>query len=308
MSSLSNLVTRGVRTLQSYLKGQFAYIPGMSFGLKALTSALTLEQNDGVIVFGSPNYIALGSKMFIKPIDVLSGSPLTTQFKYTNSDATLTEYSLCEYQQARIRSLVVTIIPSNKLADRQGTIAVGLAPVYTDAAKSDWTRVLKVPSITEVAKLKTHYVGDYQQRIVLRHRAIPSDATTNVFSPLSTNVFVLVIVYQDLCRPSQSTEFTADDCAMTVKLDGRVEVRDPVIDMSRVQSSDGKKMQIDFSDIQGSLFTDSIIDIFRGVSLFVTTPQGDYALSEHEEFVCPITGSKKLRGIVAHGLADMEQT
>lgn len=272
----------------------------MSIGLKALTSALTTSEVNGVMVFDSPNYLALGTKFFVTPISLLSGTPLATQFKYTQSNAQLEEYSICEYQQARIKRLNVSLIPSNKMADRQGTWTIALSPLYSfgssSSAVSDWTRVKKVPTSFELSKLPIRYVGPYQRTIRLSHSTNAEDSMANFFLPLAQAVYVIAVVYEDLSRPSQSTEFTADDCAFTIRLDGVVEVRDPIIDMTRVDSKDGKQFSIKFSDMKTGLYKDRIEDILGGTSMTVTTPTGDYILATHEEV--EEQGSKKLHGVV----------
>lgn len=227
-ATFGQLVARGVRNITSCIWGTGLALKFVDFGLHLFGITSEPKITSGAFEATDMTFVGAGGKILLKYVNLLTPSKAGVRLGqgFTPDGNKLAQLFSCDYTEARIKSLTISVMPTGPASRRCGEWTIAFTPFYDASDINFWLAERVVPDENSI-KLMTYATTSAASRpLRLNIRPRATDGYFNLFHPLSSAFGCLCVRFD---QPARSTyvQFTPDDLAFDCVVSGDVELRRP---------------------------------------------------------------------------------
>lgn len=214
-SSLGSLIATATTTLLSYIPGGTAFKPIADYAFKSFgwsTGSFSNSEDedniDAELLYAAPSSIAgVSSNIALPYVRLVAnsqyGAQTTSSVRAGPPQATF----ISKYDEVRLTSLKITIIPTGSLGSRQGMWCAVFLPVLDVEAEDELQRgtssnYCSIPSYNDLQMINGSVTRPAQTKIIINYS--PNTPYTRDFHHLKEYVGILKIAYLDMERERAS--------------------------------------------------------------------------------------------------------
>lgn len=253
-------IIKGAKSLLSTIPGSTWIGDMASFAWKAINmSAVEFDGSNYDVLANTKNPCCLSAQFTISPSVIMAGSVNTVAV----TDNPVTGNYSSTFYDARVRWLRVKLIPSAKMSERQGVIALAFLPFR---------------NVSDEATYKADASIQYFDRVMRRPGARSGPATTPLavtwvpsvldgfgyqYHPLTEAIGLVVAAFQDTAHANDLVNYSPEVATFSVAVEGELGCR-----QGSVTTYKSFKMTVN--------------DFLKGKTERIITPNGDYTFSHDE--------------------------
>lgn len=143
----------------------------------------------------------------------------------TNLESRFRKGYLTKFQDARLKSMSVTVIPDSISSQRQGMIALAFIPFLSEKDEGLYSAI--TPTYQDVVGVRGSKTGPVHKSLSISYR--PESAWIRDYHPVNTHYGIVQCAFYDPVREQPQQAFSVADFAATIKISGQVEFRTPLI-------------------------------------------------------------------------------
>lgn len=265
-----SLILSGIRTVLSMIPGATTLSEISDFVFKSIGIIKGADKSE-TYVKKTIDIIGLGGSFMPKYINIIGSSPLAERSMGTK-DHNGIQWVNCEYYDAQLISMSITIAPVNPQSNRSGSWCLSFTPFRASEDEASYKAAKAVPEYITMSHMLGAVSGPANKPLTLAYRPGVSEGYISQYHGVDTAFGVVCIAYEDLARQSADT-FKAAEFACDIRLKGSVRVRSSYV----LNNADGH--------------SDDMIDLLKNVGAAVRCGNNAYQILAAKDFKCETSTS-----------------